>query len=187
MFGMGSVAVSPFVSEKEFLRLPESTDKIELLDGEVIVSLSPSFWHQEVLRRLMLTLGSWANKQKDPVTLAQAPLDVRFGRNRILQPDAFVMFGGVAPTHGGPIDRVPELSVEVLSENRVHDRVTKRLIYAGAGVKEYWIVDPEGGFLERRTGPGLSVEKMLTGVVTTRLLSGFRLDLRRLFAWRRFR
>jgi hypothetical protein len=37
------------VSEKEFLDLPESTDKIELVDGEVVVSPSPTYWHQEIL------------------------------------------------------------------------------------------------------------------------------------------
>src|SRR5437870_7074658 len=65
------------VSEEEFLALPESVNKIELIDGEVIVSPSPSFWHQEVLRRIVLALGKWAEGYPGPVTVAQAPLDVR--------------------------------------------------------------------------------------------------------------
>jgi len=33
---MGSAALLWLVSEKEFLRLPESTSKVELVDGEVV-------------------------------------------------------------------------------------------------------------------------------------------------------
>jgi Uma2 family endonuclease len=178
---MGSVAVRPLVTEEEFLHLPESTDKIELVDGEVIVSPSPGYWHQEILGRLVSALRSWAVRQRAAVTVGQAPLDVRFGRNRILQPDAFVVFGRIEPAHEGPIDRVPELCTEVLSSNRVHDRVTKRLLYAAAGVREYWTVDPAGP-VERWTGPGLSDGAAVRGLLTSSLLPRFRLDLRRLFA-----
>jgi Uma2 family endonuclease len=177
---MGKAVVRPLVTEQQFLALPETNDKIELLDGEVIVSPSQSYWHQEILRRLVLALGTWAARQKRPVTIGQAPLDVRFGRNRILQPDAFVLFANVAPDHQGPIDVVPELCVEVLSSNRIHDRVTKRLLYAAAGVKEFWTVDSVG-LIEHWTGSDLSRVKELRTVLTTPLLPRFRLDVRRLF------
>ena len=129
------------VSEAEFLALPESTERVELLDGEVIVSPSPSFWHQEILRRIVFSLGQWAVRQTHPVTVGQSPLDVRFGPDRILQPDAFVILDAVAADHAGPIARIPDLCVEVLSTGRLYDRVTKRFIYAQAGVREYWVVD----------------------------------------------
>lgn len=48
------------VSEQEFLSLPETTDKVELLDGEVVVSPTPSYWHQEILQRLVFALRQWA-------------------------------------------------------------------------------------------------------------------------------
>jgi Uma2 family endonuclease len=181
---MGRIAVRPLVTEQQFLALPESTDKIELIDGEVIVSPSPSYWHQEILRRLVLALGVWAARQKNPPTVAQAPLDVRFGRGRILQPDAFVLFARLDPNREGPIDQVPELCIEVLSSNRVHDRVTKRLLYAAAGVKEYWVIDP-GGFVERWTGPALSKAGSPRVALSSPLLPKFRLELKRLFAGER--
>jgi Uma2 family endonuclease len=181
---MRGEAVRRLVSEKEFLQLPESTAKIELVDGEVVVAPSPSFWHQEVLARMVEALRAWARRQKRPITVGQAPLDVRFGNDRILQPDAFVVFSTTSPRHTGPIAVVPALCVEVLSEDRVHDRVTKRLIYADAGVREYWIVEP-AGIVERRSGAGLASVEEVRGRLTTDLLPGFSLDLRRVFATKR--
>jgi Uma2 family endonuclease len=176
-------AARPVVSEEVFLRLPESTAKIELLDGEVVVSPSPSYWHQEIVGRIVVALRAWARKQKRPVTVGHAPLDVRFARGRILQPDVFVLFARVPRRHQGPVERVPELCVEVLSEDRVHDRVTKRLLYAAAGVREYWVVEPSG-LVERWSGAGLARAEALRTRLSSPLLPGLVLDLRRLFAIR---
>jgi Uma2 family endonuclease len=165
------------VSEAEFLALPETTGKTELLDGEVIVSPSPSFWHQEVLGRLIVALRQWAHGRA--VTVGQAPLDVRFERNRILQPDAFVILESIPPDHQGPIDRVPELCIEVVSD-RVYDRVTKRLIYARSGVVEYWVVE-QAGLVERFSGAELAVVEEIRDRLTTPLLDGFELDVATLF------
>jgi Uma2 family endonuclease len=168
------------VSEAEFLSLPESLERVELIDGEVIVSPSPVFWQQEVLRRLLLALGTWSQSRPD-TTVAQAPLDVRFGPDRILQPDAMVFLAHIDRGQTGPIDRVPEICIEVLCSDRVYDRVTKRFLYASAGVLEYWIVDP-AGFVERRSGPGLTLEETVAETLTSPLLPGFALDVARLLS-----
>lgn len=177
-------AARRLVSEADFLRLPESNAKIELVDGEVVVAPSPSYWHQEVLARIVTALRAWARNRKSPVTVGQAPLDVRFGPGRILQPDAFVLFEPVSRRHEGPIDSVPALCIEVLSADRLHDRVTKRAIYAAAGVREYWLVEP-AGLVERWSGPALARVEEVRGRLTSKLLPGFSVDLRRVFATKR--
>ena len=106
---------------------------------------------------------------------------MRFGSGRILQPDAMVFFARISRDQQGPIDRIPEICVEVLSSDRAYDRITKRLLYAAAGVGEYWVVDPNA-FVERWTGPGLTREELLRDALTTERLPGFALDLTRLFA-----
>ena len=70
-----------------------------------------------------------------------APLDVRLRQGRIVQPDLFVCAEGY-PLDRAPIEVTPTLTVEVLSLQPTYDRLAKRLIYAQAGVKEYWLVDP---------------------------------------------
>lgn len=173
--------VRNLVTEEEFLALPVSNQKIELVDGEVILPPHPTFVHQEVLVRIVEALRAWARTQPGPVTVAQSPLDVRSARGRILQPDAMVFLARIPRDHKGPIDRIPELCIEVLSEDRVYDRVTKRLLYGAAGVSEYWVVE-QSGTIERRSGAGLDRAEELRDTLETPLLPGFSLDLRKLFA-----
>jgi Uma2 family endonuclease len=176
---MSSVARG-LVSEAEFLRLPESSRPTELVDGEVIVAPSPTYWHQEVLMRLVSALRGWAAKQAKPVTVMQAPLDVRFGPGRILQPDAMVFLEALPRDIATPLDPIPALCIEVLSNDRAYDRITKRFIYAEAGVQEYWLVEP-AGLIERRSGPGLMRAEELSERLTSPLLPGFDLVIAELF------
>jgi Uma2 family endonuclease len=98
-----------------------------------------------------------------------------------LQPDAMVFLTRISRDQGGPIDRVPEICIEVLSSNRAYDRVTKRFVYGAAGVLEYWIVDP-AGFVERWSKPGLSHDEIIGDRLRSSLLPEFELDVARLLA-----
>jgi Uma2 family endonuclease len=167
------------MTEAEFLSLPESADKIELLDGEVILAPSPSYRHQVVLRGVVRALEDWASEQPRQITIGMAPLDVRFAPGRILQPDAFVLLSATPPDHVGPLIDIPELCVEVLSNNRAYDRLTKRLVYAEAGVRELWTIATDGE-AERWCGERLSESELSRERLTSPLLPGFELDLRRL-------
>lgn len=176
-----TTAARALVGEAEFLALPESNQRIELVDGEVIVAPSPSLWHQELLTRIVLALRGWNATAGQVATVVQAPLDVRFAPGRILQPDAMVFLRALSDSIATPLDVVPDVCIEVLSSNRAHDRVTKRYLYAEAGVREYWMVDPTG-VVERRSGAGLAEVELLEGQLQSQLLQGFSLDLSQLFA-----
>jgi Uma2 family endonuclease len=164
------------MTEQEFLSLPESMDRVELLDGELILSPSPTYRHQYVLLRIVRALTEWAETQTGAITVAIAPLDVRFAPGRILQPDAFVAFAAPPLDHEGPITRIPELCIEVLSSYRSYDRMTKRLVYAEAGVAELWTVATDGN-AERWCGERLSECESLDERLVSPLLPGFALDL----------
>lgn len=171
-----------WVSEAEFLELPESMHKIELLDGEVIVPPAPTGIHQQVVLDVAVALRVWAAGVGD-AWVGLSPLDVRFGPNRILQPDLLVILEpGFRPPSEGPIERVPDLCVEVLSRDRTYDRITKRMVYAAAGVREYWVFH-QTRTVERFSGPGLEAREVLTeGALESALLPGFSLDLDALYA-----
>ena len=164
-----------FVTEEEFLQLPPSMDKVELIDGEVIMAPAATVGHQSVLGQLSYHLVRWSHTQPGPVFIGLSPLDVRFGQSRILQPDAFVYFGPIAPDHRGPLDIVPAVCIEVVSSDRVYDRITKRMIYAAAGVPEYWTILPAERVIERWTGAGLGELEVISEVLETPRLPGLAL------------
>lgn len=161
------------VSEEEFLALPESHDRIELIDGEIILGPSPTPVHQMIVARLCRFVGEWVDANP-PAFLGLSPLDVRIAPGRIVQPDLFVLLGGL-PSPEGPVDAVPELVVEVLSRDRGYDRVTKRVLYAQAGVREYWIVDPLQQHIE--ICQGLDRVDVFDDVVASSVAKGLRIEL----------
>lgn len=164
------------MTEAEFLALPESHDRIELIDGEVILGPSPTPVHQMIVAKLCRVVGSWADEHP-PAFLGLSPLDVRIAPGRIVQPDLFVLLAG-PPAPEGPVDAVPELVVEVLSRDRGYDRVTKRVLYAHAGVAEYWIVDPLQRCIE--VCQGLDQVEVFTDVAPSSVASGLRVQIRSL-------
>jgi Uma2 family endonuclease len=164
---------SGLVSEEEFLALPESMDRIELIDGEVILPPSPNPRHQVVLGRLFRVIADWADANP-PAFVGLAPLDLRLAPGRIVQPDLFVIRSGCGEAEA-PIDRIPDLVVEVLSQRRGYDRITKRTLYAEAGVAEYWIVDATAGSVEVCAGTEpIAIERAR---VTSRAIEGLVVDL----------
>jgi Uma2 family endonuclease len=109
-----------------------------------------------------------------------SPLDVRFAAGRILQPDLFVLFARIPADHEGPITQIPELCIEVLSSRASYDRLTKRVVYAEAGVRELWTVQP-GYYVERWSGERLSQLTKLERTLESELLPELVIELATLF------
>jgi Uma2 family endonuclease len=79
-----------------------------------------------------------------------APCDVILSEENVVQPDIFFVgkerFGIIGKLN---ILGAPDLVVEILSPvSRAKDIRIKRKIYAGFGVHEYWIVDPDACTVE---------------------------------------
>ncbi len=93
--------------------------------------------------------------------LFTAPLDIFLHGGSSVQPDLLVLLPdqlGLINTRG--IEGAPALVVEVLTfGNSRHDLVTKRALYARAGVREYWIVSPEAMTIEILTLDGDAYRK----------------------------
>jgi Uma2 family endonuclease len=129
--------------------LPDDGKRYELVDGELLVSPSPSRPHQRVVAEWHLMLSPWARRQGLEVCIA--PSEIIFSPTRALQPDLFVVpyVDGKWIRDSRELARLV-LAVEVLSPSTArHDRQTKRRVYLEHGVAEYWIVDPDGRTVER--------------------------------------
>ena len=132
------------MTEHEFLALPQSNTRTELLDGQVYMSPSPFFIHQRITGELYAAALVWAQSHA-PAIAGIAPLDVRLANARILQPDVLVLNTGWDHARR-IIDVPPDLVIEVLSgspSRKDLDRVRKRTMYLESGVKEVWCADPD--------------------------------------------
>lgn len=167
-----------FVTEKEFMSLPVTKDHMELIDGEIVLSPPPTTSHQHLVGELHFLLKVWA-AANPPSWVGLSPLDVRLGPDRIVQPDLCLLLSGM-PSGKGPIHVIPDLVIEVLSQNRSYDRVTKKLLYAEAGVREYWIADEVTRSIE--VIRGLKSAKASKTTVVSTVAKGFEVEVKKLFA-----
>ncbi|MCB9663802.1 MAG: Uma2 family endonuclease [Alphaproteobacteria bacterium] len=168
-------------SEAEFLERPTALAFAELVDGEVVVTPSPSWWHGGLCERLGHAFRLWADAQPHRWHVRHAPLDLHLGPDRVVQPDLALFQGDIPWDEPRPLRRLPRLVVEVASPSTAdHDRRTKRLLYAAAGVPELWLVDPEG-VVEVFTGAALGHREVEATRLAARTVPGLEVDLRALF------
>jgi Uma2 family endonuclease len=171
-----------FMSEEEYLALPEMKARIELVDGFVVCEPSATYEHENACMTVGMALGNWAAARSPRPTVIASPLDIRFAADRILQPDVLVYCEPLVSPVKMPVARIPDLCVEIVSRRVAYDRTTKRLLYAQAGVREFWTVLRKQRLVERWTGPGLDTREECRERLVTPLLPGFELDILRLFA-----
>lgn len=128
----------------DYCRIPADGKRHEILDGRHFVNPAPSPYHQFVSGALYAQLRT-AIQDRGRGLVLSSPIDVHLASGTIVQPDIVVVLGRTRPVAGATKLRVvPDLLVEVLSPStRRHDQQRKRERYERAGVREYWLVDPE--------------------------------------------
>jgi Uma2 family endonuclease len=165
----------------DYCRIPPDRRRHEILDGRHFVNPAPNPRHQTVGLRLAFELMRLVEKPGRGRVFV-APIDVHLGPGTIVQPDLVVLHrrheAMIGPTK---ITGVPDLLIEVLSpSNRRHDTERKRERYERAGVREFWLVDPDARcieqlLLQRRR---YRLAAIAEHEVRLRLLRGVAIDLR---------
>ena len=122
-------------------------ERIELIKG-FLLKMSPatSMVHQTIVNNL--TGVFYVNFKKMPCRVFQAPFDVRLAMpsakkdSTVVRPDLCIICDESKLDARG-CNGAPDLMVEIVSpNNRKHDVHTKFNLYQEAGIKEYWIVEP---------------------------------------------
>ena len=127
----------------DYYALPDER-RVELIDGVIYDMTAPSPVHQIILLQLHLQLAPCV-EQHPECELFVAPCDVRLDNDEwtMVQPDVFIICDR-KQMDNRRINGAPEFIIEVLSpSNRYHDLFRKLNKYRFAGVREYWIVDPQ--------------------------------------------
>ena len=134
---------------QELLTLPDDGKRYEIIEGVLYEMPGANAVHARIITNLMVFIfGPLMTTLK--IQLFTAPLDVFIRDGDPVQPDLLILLPDqldLIAKRG--VEGPPALVVEVLSPgNPEHDRITKRAIYARAGVAEYWIVSPEAATIE---------------------------------------
>lgn len=182
---MPPVLARPFTVE-DYDLLPEGS-RYQLIDGELLMSPSPSALHQRILGALFFALQQYLHSHPNGLVLL-SPFDVQLSNLDVFQPDLCWFSSGrrsrVTPQRALG---APDLVVEILSPRTAHyDLQLKRPLYARDGVRELWLIDPDQHSLALyclADDPGQPAAILLPpAVLTTALLPGFSLPLAQLFA-----
>ena len=83
---MTRIAEELKVTYSDVLSLGESNQRIELFDGECIMTAMPTPYHQRIATRIGVLLDSYVTKRRLGTVLA-SPVDVYLSETTVLQPD----------------------------------------------------------------------------------------------------
>lgn len=128
----------------------ETDERMEIIHGEVFMMAAPGTSHQLISGEIFRQLANFLDGRNCRAIAApfavrlfekdgDAPKDV----DTVVEPDISVICDrNKLDKHG--CKGAPDLIVEVLSPStQRHDQLVKLNLYQRAGVREYWIVDPE--------------------------------------------
>lgn len=126
--------------------LPEG-ERAELIDGEMFMMATPTWAHQEILVYLLFEIESYIRKNKGKCKVLPAPFGVyiKNDNRNFVEPDISVICDGEKRDEKGCLG-APDWIIEIVSpSSKKMDYVRKTALYQEAGVREYWIVDPDKG------------------------------------------
>ena len=129
---------------EDYLALPDDY-RVELIDGVFYNMSAPTTLHQAISGYIYGEFLHFIRERGGSCFPFIAPVDVQLDRDNktMLQPDVIIM------CDRGKINRArvfgaPDFVLEVLSPStRKKDMTLKLSKYSAAGVREYWIIDPE--------------------------------------------
>lgn len=158
----GAFARANNYTEKDYYSLPENV-RAELIDGQIYSMSAPGRIHQEILNFVNTEINIYLRSKKGPCRVYPAPFAVRLFEDSdrtVVEPDISVICDPNKLTDKG-CTGAPDWIVEIISPaTSSHDYIRKLNLYAKAGVKEYWILDPRIGkvFLYRLNQADVSVD-----------------------------
>ena len=165
----------------------DDDNRYEIIDGVIYLMSAPGIPHQNISQELSLQLGNFLRDK--PCKVFAAPVDVCLnaagdGDKTVVQPDIIVV------CDKSKLDRkrcngAPDMAIEILSPSSTsHDMLRKFNKYLNAGVREYWIVNPESKLVHvclLKEGAYEITDYLSGGTAPVSILNGCEIDLDRVF------
>ena len=164
--------------------LPDG-ERAELIDGQIYYMAPPDRRHQEILSELHLEIGSYIKSKDGSCKIYPAPFAVFLNEDdkTYVEPDISVICSPDKLNDKG-CTGAPDWIIEIVSPgSRRMDYYTKLFKYRTAGVREYWIVDPEKNrilvynFMSEDTGDYTFSDSVKAGIYEDLSIDFSKLDI----------
>ena len=170
----------------EYRALPETDGGVwELIDGELYQMPSATAEHQFLMDFLVTMINNLMRAVQPTPGLAFSNVGLALSDLYAQTPDIiYLRHENLRLINSGYVEGIPDLVVEILSSDRNRDLVMKRNLYAGAGIPEYWTLDPANDVLTVLELSGSEYVERTLGrddTLTTATIPGFALPLEQLF------
>lgn len=132
-----------YYTMNDIFNLPEG-QRAELIDGELYMMATPGRVHQEFVTEFTYLIKDYIGNKNGDCRVYPAPFAVFLNADNeiYLEPDISVICDKNKLTDEG-CKGAPDWIIEIVSpSSRQMDYNKKLFKYHGAGVREYWIVDP---------------------------------------------
>ena len=130
---------------KDYWNLPDGV-RSDLINGHLHIRQTPYRIHQELVVALSCWIGNYLRTEPhSDATLILGPFAVNPDgqRRNWVEPDISIVYDH-QKLNEQYCSGAPDWVIEVTSfDSRRMDYIVKNTIYSEAGVREYWIIDPE--------------------------------------------
>lgn len=177
-------------SLQEFLDLPTSCDRTELVDGEIITKVSPTSPHSRAQKRLLILL----NDQCEETNLGEVNPEwtvtlKRNGVDWVPVPDlTYISIDRIPKSWDGqePCPAIPQLVIEIISPGQSFGEMTSKATdYLRAGVHRVWVVDNQAQSVTVFGGNDFPQTFWVNDTISDVLLLGFAISLTDIFVFQR--
>jgi Uma2 family endonuclease len=141
----------PYYTYADFLEWDEG-ERYELMDGEAVMLAAPDRSHQDISRNIVVQLTDFLKGKTCKVYYA--PFAVRLSPKEddsddtVLEPDILVVCDPAKLDKRG-CNGAPDFVIEIFSPSTAkYDKLYKFNKYLEAGVREYWMVDPDNNAVQ---------------------------------------
>ncbi len=171
---------------EEFLAWADEDTLAEWVDGEVVMTRPASQQHQRIVRFLD-TLLWFYSQMRGLGEVVQAPFQMRLAHSGREPAVLYLAPEHLARLRETYLDGPADLVIEVVSpESAGRDRGDKLYEYEAAGVREYWLFDPQRREAEyyrlNENGRYALAQSGSTGTYHSQILPGFWLKTEWLWA-----
>lgn len=133
-----------YCTSYDYWNLPEEK-RAELIDGQLYAMAPPSRMHQELSFSIARKIADYIDSHNGNCKVYTAPFAVNLNADdtTYVEPDISIICDKSKLSDKG-CNGAPDFIIEIVSpSSRKMDYITKNTKYSEAGVREYWIVDPE--------------------------------------------